>query len=471
MTRARAMLLPLVLLGMQACWLGAWLAVVESRVPGSHAITPAVLGFLPAGMVAFPLLRQLPVRRLTAEVLYWALWCLLAAVVARLLLSPETPWTDPAWLVALPRAAIRFIFETHPAEMLVLVGTGVAWHLGRRPMAGTPDYGRLLGDFQFGLVLLLTAFLVSRAVNAGSDGQVLLALAFFALSLTGVALSRGEEGGNAATLIARKHFSSSLLSFVAIVSLAGLLASVAVTPEVISAVVDAVRYVLHLVERGMAFVASLIPAPDVEPAEPAAPATGDDSSLLEFYRSLPVSVLLKRVLYLLYVAMIVGMLLFGLWRLCGQILAWLRRRSMSAGIEMESLDTGFLSDLLALMRWIETRIQHLFRRLAELAGRSGGAAAPTVASLYADLLRWAGRKLHAREPSQSPYEYQTELQQLLPTAADDLALVTETYVCMRYGRYEPESADIEAMARASHRIRHATRLKGPDTSTKEGETS
>jgi len=157
--------------------------------------------------------------------------------------------------------------------------------------------------------------------------------------------------------------------------------------------------------------------------------------------------------------------------LCGQILAWLRRRSMSTGIEMESLDTGFLSDLLALMRWIETRIQHVFRRLAELAGRSGGAATPTVAGLYADLLRWSGKKLHAREPSQSPYEYQTELQQLLPTAADDLALVTETYVCMRYGRYEPESADIEAMARASHRIRHATRLKGPDTSTKEGEIS
>ena len=182
--------------------------------------------------------------------LYWALWCLLAAVAARLLLLPDTPWTDPAWLVALPRAAIRFIFETRPAEMLVLVGTGVAWHLGRRPMAGTPDYGRLLGDFQFGLVLLLTAFLVSHAVDAGSDGQVLLALAFFALSLTGVALSRGEEGGGAATLIARKHFSSSLLSFVAIVSVAGLLASIAVTPEVISAFIDAVRYLLHLVGTG-----------------------------------------------------------------------------------------------------------------------------------------------------------------------------------------------------------------------------
>ncbi len=471
MTRARATLLPLVLLGMQACWLGAWLAVVESRVPGSHAITPAVLAFLPAGMATFPLLRQLPVRRLTVEVLYWALWCLLAAAAARLLLLPDAPWTDPAWLVALPRAAIRFIFETRPAEMLVLVGTGLAWHLGRRPMAGTPDYGRLLGDFQFGLVLLLTAFLVSHAVGAASDGQVLLALVFFALSLTGVALSRGEEGGGAAALIARRHFSSSLLSFVAIVSVAGLLASIAVTPEVISAFIDAVRYVLHLVERGMAFVASLIPAPDVEPTESAAPATGDDSSLLEFYRSLPISVLLKRVLYLLYVAMISGMLLFGLWRLLGQVLEWLRRRSLSAGIEMESLDTGFLSDLLALMRWIETRTRHLFRRLAELAGRSGDTATPTVASLYADLLRWAGKKLHAREPSQSPYEYQTELQQRLPAAADDLALMTETYVCMRYGRYEPESADVEAMARASHRIRHATRPRGPDTSTKEGEAS
>jgi len=464
------MLMPLVLLGMQACWLGAWLATLESLLPASRGITLAALSFLVTAILAFPLLKRAPLRRVTVEVLYWALWCLLVAVAGRLLLLPGVPWTDPSWLVALPRAAASIIYETRPAELLLLAGSGVAWHLGRRPVAGATDYGRLLGDFQFGLVLLLAAFLLSHALDAGTHGQVLLALVFFALSLTGVALSRGDDGAGAATLIARKHFSSSLLSFVVIVSIAGLLASIAVTPEVISAVADAFRYVWHLVERVMAFIASLLPASDVEPAEPGAPATGDDSSVLEFYRSMPFPMLLKRVLRLLYFAMVIGMLLFGLWRLLGQILAWMKRRSLSSGIEMESLDFGFLSDLLALMKWIENRFQRMWRRLAGLLGRTGIAAAPTVNTLYRDLLKWAAKRVLARAPSDSPYEYQKALGQLLPSAADDLALLTETYVCMRYGRYEPEESDIQAMARASHRIRHAKQQRRPDAQAKEGET-
>jgi len=470
MTRARGMLMPLVLLGMQACWLGAWLSTLESLLPASRGITPAALLFLVAAMAVFPLLKRAPLRRFTVEVLYWVLWGLLAAVAGRLLLLSDVPWTDPSWLVALPRAAARIIYETRPAELLLLAGSGVAWHLGRRPVAGAPDYGRLLGDFQFGLVLLLTAFVLSHALGVASHGQVLLALVFFALSLMGVALSRGDEGAGAGALIARKHFSTSLVSFVAIVSLAGLLASVAVTPEVISAIADAFRYVWHLIERLMAFLASLIPASEVEPLEPEAPATGDDSGLLEFYRNIPFPVLLRRVLRLLYFAMVIGMLLFGLWRLLGQVLAWMRRRSLSSGIEMESLNSGLLSDLLALMRWVEERFRRLLGRLAGLVGRTGVTTAPTVFSLYRDLLKWAAKKLHAREPSQSPYEYQKALQGLLPSAAEDLALVTETYVRIRYGRYEPEDADIEAVARASRRIRHAKRPGKSEALAKEGET-
>jgi len=470
MTRARGMLMPLVLLGMQGCWLGAWLSTLESLLPARRGITPAALLFLVAATAAFPLLKRAPLKRLTVEILYWVLWCLLAAVAGRLLLLTDVPWSDPSWLVALPQAAARLIYETRPAELLLLAGSGVAWHLGRRAVAGVPDYGRLLGDFQFGLVLLLAAFLLRHALGAGSDGQMLLALAFFALSLTGVALSRGDEGAGAGALIARKHFSSSLASFVAIVSVAGLLASVAVTPEVISAVGDAFRYIWHLIERVMAFLASLIPASEVEPAEPEAPATGDDSGLLEFYRTMPFPVLLKRVLRLLYFAMVIGMLLFGLWRLLGQILAWMRRRSLSSGIEMESLDSGLLSDLLALVRWVEERFRRAWRWLASVAGRAGATTAPSVNILYRNLLKWAAKKVHARAPSQSPCEYQAVLQGVLPSAADDLALMTRTYVCLRYGRYEPEEADIQAMARALRRIRHAKRQRRPDMPAKEGET-
>ncbi len=470
MKRTRALLLPLVLLGMQACWLGIWIGVVESAVQGGRSITACSLCFMAMGMVAFLLLRRLRARRITIEGLYWLLWCLLSAVVGKLLLFAHMPWADPAWLTALPQAALRLVFETRPAELLLLAGTGVAWYLGRRSASSPLHYGRLLGDFQFGLVLILIALLLSHAVGASSHGHVLLALAFFALSLTGVALSRGEEGSDAASLLARKHFSSSLLSFVAIVSTAGLLVSIAVTPEVISAVVDSLKYVWQLIERAMAFIASLVPAGEIEPEGPPASATGDDTSLLEFYHSMPIPALLKRILYLLYVTMVAGLLLFGLWRLCGQVLEWLKRRSRTAGIELEALDAGFLSDLLALVRWLGRKLGRVWQGIRTRVNPRRTTATPTVAGLYADLLRWAGKRLRPRQPAESPYEYQAALQGLLPSAGDDLALMTQTYVCTCYGGYRAESADIEALGRASHRIRHSRRLRKPDITTKEEET-
>ena len=141
-----------------------------------------------------------------------------------------------------------------------------------------------------------------------------------------------------------------------------------------------------------------------------------------------------------------------------------------ANAELEALDAGFLSDLLALIRWLGRTMQKAWRRIASRITPGRTAATPTVASLYADLLHWTAKKLRPREPSESPYEYQTALRGLLPAAAEDLALVTQTYVCTYYGRYKAESPDIEAMGRASQRIRHARRPKKPDTTTKEGET-
>ena len=98
---------------------------------------------------------------------------------------------------------------------------------------------------------------------------------------------------------------------------------------------DAGRAVLGALRTALLFILSLIPTPDIPAgADMEPPATGDDSSLREFYRTLPWPATLRRVLFIFWVIIVMGMFLFALWRLCTMVLEWLKRRGNSSGVEI-----------------------------------------------------------------------------------------------------------------------------------------
>jgi hypothetical protein len=466
MLRAGTMLMPAVSFAMQSCWVFAWLSLLERATVGSVGIAPATVVLFLAAAAWRAYLPQIVRRRVLLEVLFWASWPLVAALAGKLILFGDMPWSHSGWFFALPRAALYLLYETRAAELLLLLGSGLAWFLGRRLASQPVSYGRLLGDFQFGLVMLLAAFLVSHGLEQGLHRPVLLSLCFFGVSLSGIAVARGAIGSESKASLSRGHFTGTILTLIAIVCALGLLVGMAVTPDVLRVLLDAMRYIGHLLQALMAWLASLMPQPEIEPGIPAGPATGDDSALREFYRSLPVPALLKRGLYIVWVTTVLGMLLYGLWQLCSQVLAWLRRRmDMGEGAELESLDTGFLSELAAFVRRMVALVRTMAARVFAAVLRTGGRGQPaTVRTVYVGFVRWAGKKVLAREPWQSPHEYMSTLAEYLPAATPDLAVLTEAYVLARYGQHEPDDGIVDEMTGACKRIRRTPRVRKHDSS-------
>ena len=460
--RLTRLLLPAMQLGMQACWLYAWLSLIEMRLLDRIVIAPIAILFAAAGALARAGVERLPLRSVARVACYWILWFAIAAFVGKLLLYPAMAWGQSAWVFALPRSLLRLIFETQSAELLLLLGSACAWYLGGRAVSRPASYETLLGQFQFGLLLLFGAFLLAHGLGVQSGHPVLLSLGFFALSLTGIAITRSRQGGESASVPSGRHFTGSLLTLVAVVSVLGLLAGIAITPDLVGSLIDVGRAILNSLGSALLFLFSLLPAPDAPSgAEMQPPATGDDAGLLEFYRTLPWPALLRRALFILWVVVVIGMFLFALWRLCSALLEWLKRRSNVSGIEIESLDTGLLADLLALLLWLDRKVRQAASYVTRIARRTmGSAGEPTWTSVYAGLVRWAARKVQPRHPSQSVNEYQAALGELLPAATADLAFVTDTYARARYGGHEPDGSTVQEMHSAVHRIRRAPRRRG-----------
>ncbi len=458
--RIQRALVPTMQLGMQACWFYAWLALiaVKTDVPGT--VAPTIILFLGAAALARWALMRSPLRQVTRLGIYWVAWFLLAAIAGKLLLFPSMPWGQVDWLFALPRGLVRVVFETRPAELLLLLGSGGAWYLGGQSISRGPTYETILGQFQFGLVMLLGAFLAAQGLSISTGHPLLLAITFFTLALTGIAITRSRQEQARAPGAANRQFAGSLVTLLVAVTALGLLASVIVTPGLIEVILNAVGFALHAVGSAIVYVLSLLPQPDLTPPEGDAqpPATGDDSGLLEFYRTFPWPAVLKRVIFIVWVVVIMGMFLLALWRIFSTILGWLKRRSNMNGVEVESLSSGFLADLLAFMLWFERAGHALAARFRKFArSRFGPSGKPTWSSIYLNFARWAGKKLAPREPSQSAHEYQEALSRLLPAASRDLALITDTYARARYGRYEPDNEALREMQSAVLRIRTAPR--------------
>ena len=217
-----------------------------------------------------------------------------------------------------------------------------------------------------------------------------------------------------------------------------------------------------LIMKVMAFLASLFPEP--EPAElppmPSMPAMEPE----EGFKLWTMPEWLRSGLRFGWTVLMVGLILFALWRISSDIFRWLRRRLAGmAGAEFEPLPGAFKADFLSLLKRILFKLLGL--KLPFRLRAKEGAVPPEIASvrqIYRQFLRWAAAGGYPRHISQTPHEYCYTLVGLLPEAREDLDLVTQQYVRARYGAWLPTGDELDELSQAWHRVKQ-TRLKRATT--------
>ena len=78
--------------------------------------------------------------------------------------------------------------------------------------------------------------------------------------------------------------------------------------------------------------------------------------------------------------------------------------------------------------------------------------------VYRQLLRWAASGGCARQLAQTPHEYLYALADLLPESTDDLDIITQQYIRIRYGTSLPTEDELHQLNQSWYRVRK-NRLK------------
>jgi hypothetical protein len=140
------------------------------------------------------------------------------------------------------------------------------------------------------------------------------------------------------------------------------------------------------------------------------------------------------------------------------LLRWLSRRPRPArGIAHDPSSFGLwddVRDILAMLKDIARRLGRWLARWRR-AGKDGTPEAWAVRRIYAKLLVRMANRGWPRAGSQTPHEYLEILGGALPHLRDDLALITEAYVGVRYGAAIPRPDHVAAVRDGWQRIRRS----------------
>jgi hypothetical protein len=210
------------------------------------------------------------------------------------------------------------------------------------------------------------------------------------------------------------------------------------------------------VVRFIAFLARLIPQPEIKPY-PAGGGAGSaprDPSAVADLLQIPDYV--RRIAAFIVAAFWV--VLFGvcLWRMASQVAAWLRRQMNAPdGAEVETLRGAWRQDLRRLLR----RLRGWFVWLGYALGRRGAAdplpeEAAAVRRLYRSLLAWSAAGGCPRRRHQTPHEFLGRLCERLPDARAQLALITDHYAEVRYGGRRPGGDIVKLLESTWQDVRH-----------------
>ena len=344
-------------------------------------------GFLAAGVVrglrgAFRDASRPAGARVGGSAVSWMAWAAVTLVAIKVLLFADSHWSDPIWLTALP-AGLAGVLGRFDPVLLICCGSALVWWLGRRLAYMRPGFARVVGEFQFGLVLLATTFSLAYLLDREPADAIAVGLTYVTLGLVGAAVAQGGDGqeGRLAFRQQGSWWGMLLVSVTAILVL-GLLVGAIITPDFV-----------HLMVRGLAWLwrqvdGVLMAIADRFASEPLGPSpgtvvsttttTGIAAETLGFGFSLPGW--LTGGARLVWTMLVAGMGLLAVWRVASYLFGRMSGLPANGGGEVERLKGAFRLDMAAWFKRTVTRLLGLGRRRA---GRGRWKPLPRVRCLCA----------------------------------------------------------------------------------------
>jgi hypothetical protein len=456
----RQIIIYITFIGMESAWLYAVLNAANKAVADRLSVPLLVLTLLISFFLSGSL-RFLRWSKPALTALSWGIWPILMLLMIKVQLFPETAFTDTEWLLSIPRAFSHLLVSFEPALMIIL-STALLWWLGRRLAYSRADFSAALSEFQFGIAVLVITYFIAYLLNLDQSSSIPIALLFFCLALMGISVSHAQ-GGAWFNSGRRGQWSIILLFSIGLVLLLGFLVSLIVTPDLVQILINAVKWIWGIIEKIFSFFASLFPketapSPVPLPAEPGINAPPDDRMVF----SLPEW--LGRGFNLVYAVIVVGGIIFAIYRITSDVFKWMRRKASASGGEIESLRGAFRSDLLSWFNRIFSRIfGFIFGSRKKKQARIIRADIASVRQLYFQLLNWAAKKGYPRQKTQTPLEYKNSLDAIIPENQSDLEFITEQYMAARYGYAQTEEENLNMLKRVWEKLKKVDFKKNVET--------
>ncbi len=367
-----------------------------------------------------------------------------------------------AWVVAVAAittvAMMSSLFVTPPegGRLAGLLCGVVLWGLGTRLSLLRVRFATVVGEFQFGLVILLTALFTGHHLEASLPFAVLVGPAYVTLGMVGLGLAR--SGGRAGGSLRRGSWLLVAAGVMVVLVLSAALTAL-LTPEALRAMGRAIAWLWAQVERVFAAVASWFP--DDTPAGSEGPGWGSPGGGAEETvggQVLPESVL--SVVRAGYTVFAVVLAVVVVYVLTVRVVAWSRiSRTGTGAANVERLRGAFASDfrrwLTSWWRWPKWLVS-MFRRR-----RLGGDAdTASVRDVYRKLLAWAAAHGYRRSEAETPFEFAAALILAYPEAAQGLETLTRAYVEVRYGSRVPCGDEVRSLREVWAELRRMDLRKG-----------
>jgi len=444
--------------GMEVSWFWAALNLLTRRVSGGSLSPLTILGFYPLAFLFHRALRKFKRSR----ALLWSglAWAALVLLLAKIDFFSGQGWWDAGWLRAFGDALGR-MFQSMNPEALAVMSSAVLWGFGWRLAAVKIRFSTLVSEFQFGLAVLLTLFLLNAQWELSTAALIPLTLSFFFSALGGIAVSHASERESWLSGHYRDRWFAFLLLTIGFILGIGWLISAVVNPSLIESLLSFLavvgQWIWAWIAKIFIFLIELIPSPkpgELPPATHLPQMKGPaEAPFILFSDSV------REVIRFIWGAGVISLLLIALWRVSSEIFEWFRRKMGGMGeAEVEPLPGAFREDLLNFLK----KLLRIFgiawpfgmgRRVEPLLP-----GVDWVRKTYLQLSAWGAKKGHARNPAQTPYEYLSGLVVWLPERGEDFTLITEQYVRTRYGLSVPTENRLEELRESWQRIRQ-TRFK------------
>jgi len=439
----------LLIAAMESCWIVGWSRVLLNRT-GS-----AVTGLSWWSVLALYVLALLLARTVGRLEFRRGPWVIVALAWFT---SLTLLWLNLGTLFSTPR---RPADPSTAVQVLALLLGLLVWYRALRVPDHVGDTRSITWHFQIGLLIMVGAVLASRWAQAPMTDLV---LGYFGCGLMAVALTRIEEVAHTEPTGAAPFDRKWALTLGTTLFVAGMMTLAAtrvITVETVRWLLRPATTLLSLALYVFVWLATEL----MVQVLPLLHWLFDDTTLEQLRESaenlrrppLPppqeqvseTPLLSPQLRDALVTGLVVGLILIVLWLVARSFRRWRVRAYATPGGVRESVDAegSLAEDLVDYLRdqWRRLReadLRRLFRRLGT----------GSVRAIYASLLALMAAADHPRQPEQTPYEYEPDVEALLPARRAEISALTEAYVRARYGEFEVDAQELAWLQEAWERI-------------------